>query len=85
MVGYKIDNNLHPSLMRTFHQILELTHTVLDIIRQIRIYIIVIFYSIWRSGLTFYYGRMVFPDAKHGVIGFCSVLYHPCIPYMSNT
>ena len=30
--------------MRTFHQILELTHTVLDIIRQIRIYIIVIFY-----------------------------------------
>ena len=26
-----------------------ITHTVLDIIRQIRIYIIVIFYSIWRS------------------------------------
>ena len=84
VVGHKVDDHLQTGLMRSRHQSFELLHSIGHLVGQIRINIIVVLYGIRRSSLSLHDRRMVFTNAILGVICFCRMLNHACVPNVCN-
>ena len=84
MVGNKVNDHLHASLMDALHQLLKLTHALLDINGQVRINVIVIGNGIGRAGLTLHNGRMVGRNAVASVIGKRSMTNDSRQPKMTD-
>ena len=82
VVRYKIDYHFKTGVMSASNKLLEFTHTVIDIHSQIRVNVIIILYSIWRTCLSFHNMRIIGRDnALVGVVGLGCMLYDTCIPY----
>ena len=85
MVRHKVNDHLHPGIVRTFHQRFELLHTVRHLFCQVGVYIVVIFYCIRGTGFAFHHVRMVFAYLISGIIGLGSMFYHSGVPDMRRT
>ena len=85
MVGYEVDDHLHASLMRAFHELFKLQHTQIHVRRQIRVNIIIIGDGIGRARLSLHYSRMVHGNTMIRIVGLRRMSDHPCIPNMTDT
>ena len=84
MVRYKINNDLQAATVCALHQVFKFPHTLRNVLCQIRIHIIIIFYGIWRTGFTFYDSRMIGLDIVATIIRLRCMFYNTGIPYMGN-
>ena len=85
MIGHEINNHFQTCVMRTTYQILKLPHAVMYIIRQIGIYIVIIFDCIRRPSVSFDNRRMIFSNAISRIIGLRRMLNHARVPNMRDT
>ena len=47
MVGYKVDNDLHSSLVSTVNKFLKLLHTVVHLLCQVGVYVVIVGNGVW--------------------------------------
>ena len=84
MVRHEVDNHLHARLVNPFHQRLELLHAVRNILGQIRVYVIVISYGVWRPCPTLHHLRVLCRNAVSRVVGLRCMTNHAGEPDMAH-
>ena len=71
--------------MRASHKCLKLLDSIVDIFSKVGTYIIVVFDSVRRSGITFHDIMVVRANAMLGVVGLGCVFDNTCIPHAIDT
>ena len=85
VVGNEVDDNLQPAAMSALHQIFKFSHAFGNVFRQIWVYIIIVFYCVWRTGFAFYDSRMIGADVVAMIIRLCCMFNNAGIPNMGST
>ena len=85
MIGYKVDNHLHTSLVRTVDQLLKLLHTFVYVDSQVRIHIVIVGNGVWRTGLTLDDGRMVPGYSECSIVCLRGMTNDAGIPDVADT
>ena len=71
--------------MRPVHKGLKLRHSVIDIVCQVRVYVIIVCYGIRRTGVTFDNGGMLARNACLGIVCFRGMADYAGIPYVGGS
>ena len=85
MVGYNINEHLHPSGMGSLNKCLELFKSIFDVLGQIWIDVVVILYCVWRTCSPLDHVRIVIGNSIHGIIGDHIVVWNTCVPNIGHT
>ena len=84
MIGHKVDDHLHPGVMRAGDKSLKLPYAVIDLNRDVRIHVIVILYRIGRSSLALDHGGIIAVYAVGAVVGLIGMFDYSRIPHVSH-
>ena len=84
MVGHEVDDDLHACLVRALHQLLKLLHTLLDVDRQVGVYVVVVGNGVRRACPTLHHRRMLAGNSVPGVIGHRCVTDDARVPNMAH-
>ena len=85
MVGNKVQDDLHASLVRTFNQGFKLSHALLWVFSQVGIYIIIVGDGIRRASFSFHYLGILLRNSVCGIVGGCCMTDDACIPNMGHS
>ena len=85
MVGHKVDNHAHASLVCALHQLLKLVAAVGHIDGKVGVNIVIVSYGIGRARIAFHHVRVARRDAVGAVIGLGGMFDDSGIPQVGHS
>ena len=80
VVRHEVDDKFQSCLVHSLRHRLKLFHTLIHVHSQVRVYVVVVLYGVWRASLALHHAFVVFGYAVACVVGLCGMLYHAGCP-----